>query len=405
MQSTRFSDGRIAFTDRFVQPNFSADLSDLRGTLGAYRSGSPEMAPIELQGVVARTGRLQVNGRLNPTADPLALDVRAQATQVEMPPLSPYAGRYAGYEIDRGKLNLDIHYDVQPDGRLEAQHHLVLDQLAFGRRVESPQATKLPVRLATALLQDKNGVIDLNLPVTGSLQNPDFSVGGVIAKMLGNLLAKAVTSPFSLIAGAQGDMERVEFQSGTDVPTAKGRQTLDRLAKALADRPSLRVTLTGEAATGLESGALHEAMFEQRLHTGPNQKAAERRARSPWGSGPSATESAASAPPLAERERLLRQLYRDTDLPDKPRNFFGIAKDIPVPEMEARLRAQVQPGPDDWRELAADRAMAVRDALVARGLPVERLFTAAPKVHQAEGPSDDDGRAWVPSTSLSLSAN
>lgn len=397
--SVRLENGRVAFTDRSVRPNYSADLSELNGQVGAFRSGSVEMAPIEVDGVVARTGRLRVEGQVNPSADPLALDVRASATDVELPPLSPYAGKYAGYQIDRGKLKLEVHYDVKPDGRLDAQHHLVLDQLRFGDRVDSPEATRLPVRLAVALLQDRHGVIDLELPVSGSLQNPEFSIVGIVFKMIGNLLVKAVTAPFALLTGGSEDLGIVQFAPGSAVPTPEGQATVDRLAKALLDRPNLRATLTGASAAGLEAGDLRHAMLDRELQSESNRHAAERRSRAPWGG------AGGDAPPpdaAVERERLLRQLYRDTDLPDKPRNFLGIARDIPPEQMEAQLLAHLQPGDDDWRELALARAIAVRDALVAKGLPVERLFLGAPKVEAGAGPGDDDGKPWTPRTTLEL---
>src|SRR4030095_2904292 len=117
---------------------------------------------------------------LNPTADPLALDIGAKAIELELAPLTPYASKYVGYAIERGKLSMDVHYNVQPDGKLQASNHVVLNQLTFGDKVESPDATKLPVRLAVALLSDRHGVIDVNLPVSGSINDPHFRVGAII---------------------------------------------------------------------------------------------------------------------------------------------------------------------------------------------------------------------------------
>jgi hypothetical protein len=151
-------------------------------------------------------------------ADPLALDVGAKASELELAPLSPYAGKYAGYAIERGKLSMDLHYSVQPDGRLEATNHVVLNQLAFGDRIESPSATKLPVRLAVALLSDRHGVIDVNLPISGSINDPNFSIGGVIWQAIANLIVKIVTSPFALFSGGGGeDLSTINFQPGTPV--------------------------------------------------------------------------------------------------------------------------------------------------------------------------------------------
>lgn len=434
VQAIRLVDGRVAFTDRFVQPNFSAELGALNGRIGAFRSGSADMAPIEIDGSVAQTGRLRIAGRLNPTADPLALDVDAQATRIELPPLTPYAGKYVGFEIDRGRLDLAVRYDVKPDGRLDAKHHVLLDQLRFGERVESPQATNLPVRLAVALLQDRDGRIEFDLPVSGSLDNPQFSVFGVVTTMLGNLVARAATAPFGLLGGSDNeDLGVVEFEPGTVVPTSAGQATIDRLARALLDRPHLKATLTGTTAPQVERDDLRHAMFERRLVRQAEAPPPPRRSLVPWRSGaplpgsPSAgappagtlaARSAAGAAPAVEappeagemlppaaREQALRRLYRETELPDKPRNFLGIARDIPPEQMEAMLFAQVRVDDAQWQALALARATTVRDALLARGLPAERLFLGNPRVHEAVGPTDDDGHPWTPRTQLTLSAS
>jgi len=183
-------------------------------------------------------------------------------------PLSPYAGKYAGYAIERGKLSMDLHYNVQPDGRLEASNHVILNQLTFGDRIESPSATKLPVRLAVALLSDRNGVIDVNLPISGSINDPQFSVGGIIWQVIVNLIVKIVTSPFALFSGGGGpDLSVVNFRPGTAVMAGDASAALDKVAKALQERPSLQMTVTGAADPSSEGDAMRDAMLEQRLLT------------------------------------------------------------------------------------------------------------------------------------------
>lgn len=384
--------GRIDYTDRFVKPNYSAALSQLNGRLGAFSSTTAEMAPLELQGLVAGTGQLQVRGSLNPSATPLALDVGAKASELELAPLSPYAGKYAGYAIERGKLSMDVHYRVQPDGRLEASNRVVLNQLTFGERIDSPEATKLPVRLAVALLKDRNGVIDVNLPVSGSLNDPQFSVASVVLKVIGNLIAKAVTAPFALLTGIGGsggeDLSWVAFQPGSTQLADGAQATLDRVAQALKDRPALQMTVTGAADPLGEAEAMRSLQLEQRL-------LALRRQR---GTGAAAPASAAAALPAEERTSLLRTLYRETELPDKPRNFIGLQRDLPEAEMAARLKRVMVVSEDSARTLALQRGVAVRDALIARGLPSERLFLAAPAL-RAPGEGDAD---WSPRVKLSL---
>jgi uncharacterized protein involved in outer membrane biogenesis len=386
--ATRLVQGRVDFTDRFIRPSYSAQLSELNGRLGAFRSGSREMAAIELRGRAAGTAALEIIGSLNPTAEPLALDIRAKATDLELAPFSPYSGRYAGYAIERGKLSMDVHYKIEPDGKLDAKNQVVLNQLTFGDKVDSPDATKLPVRLALALLTDRNGVIDIDLPVSGSINDPQFSVFGLVLRIIGNLLVKALTAPFSLLAGGGGsDLSLVSFVPGTATPTDAGRAAIDQVAKALADRPALQMTVTGTSDPVSEREAAQRAALEARL------TAEQRRERARSGA-----PADAALPPLQgdERARIVKRVYDDTRLPDKPRNFIGLAKSLPAAEMEALLRAAQPASADTARELALQRGLAVRDALVAKGLPSERLFLAAPRL------KSDDDKDWSPRAQLSL---
>jgi hypothetical protein len=405
---TTLTNGRVDFTDRFVRPNYSAALTELNGTLGAFSSGSREMASVALRGRAAGTALLEIGGQVNPTVKPLALDIRAKASDLELAPLSPYAGKYVGYAIERGKLTMDVAYKIDADGKLDARNQVVLNQLTFGEKIESKDATKLPVLLAVALLKDRHGVIDLDLPVSGSVNDPQFRIGPLIWKVIGNLLAKAITSPFALLGGGSGgdDLSLVEFRPGTAQITGGGAGVLDKVAKALTDRPSLKMTVTGAADPNAERDAFQAATLEARLVTqqrreGLRSGAAPAPVVSASGSASAAASGVPSAPVVLaadERARLLKEVYKDTDLPNKPRNLVGFAKDIPGPEMEALLKARAPVTAEAMRELALQRGIAVRDALIAKGLPSERLFLAAPKLRVS---GEDDAR-WTPRVQLSL---
>lgn len=368
-------DGRIDYSDRFVKPNYSAALTDLQGRIGAFDSTRGEPATLELDGRVAGTGVLEISGKLRPGELPRDLDITATAHDIELAPLSPYARKYAGYAIERGKLSANVHYKVSDAGRLEASHQLILNQLTFGEHVDSPDATKLPVLLAVSLLKDANGVIDINLPVSGTLSDPQFSLGGVIWRVIVNLLTKAITAPFSLLAGAGGhDMSVVAFAPGTSVPTAEGAKTLDKVAKALSERPALKLTITGEADPVAEHEALLRAMLDTRLEQ-------EQRREALHASGKASEPDAATAITGNERARLIEAVYKKTDLPDKPRNLIGMQADVPTEKMESMLLEQMSVSPEAMRELALHRGVAVRDALAAKGLATSRLFLGAPEMH------------------------
>jgi uncharacterized protein involved in outer membrane biogenesis len=370
IERIRVNRGLVDFNDRFVRPNYSARLSELQGSLGAFSSTSPLMAPLTVRGKVAGTGLLEIDGQLKPGA-PLAMDVAANATDIELAPLSPYAAKYVGYAIERGKLSTKLRYKVEPGGQLVASNQIILNQLSFGERVDSPEATTLPVRFAAALLKDGNGVIDVNLPVSGSLNDPEFSVGGLVWKLVLNLIGKALTSPFALFSGSDAPEEaQLAFPpGGTELAdTAK----LDRIARLLVDKPGVQLTLTGWAGIAAEGQAIREQRLAQALKT----------------------ENAATP------EAALKRLYEASKLPNKPKNLLGLAKDLPPEQMRGLLLGSYNVDAEALRQLAVARSAAVRDALLARGAPNARVFVAAPRL--CDTACDE---VWRPHVELSLGAH
>ena len=158
----------------------------------------------------------------------LYTDLAMSFRNIELSTFNPYSGKFAGYNISKGKLTTELHYKV--DGRkLDAQHHIIVEQLEFGDKTESKDAVSLPVKLAVALLKDRNGVIDLNLPVTGSLDDPKFKLGPIIWKVFVNILEKAVTAPFALLGSLFGggpDLQFVDFRARhRPVGSGRGRKS------------------------------------------------------------------------------------------------------------------------------------------------------------------------------------
>ncbi len=405
---TRVNGGKVDFNDRFIKPNYSANLSELTGTLGAFSAGSAAMAPLQLKGKVEGTGLLDISGQLNPSGAPLALDITASATDVELAPLSPYAGKYAGYAIERGKLSTRVHYQIEPGGRLQADNKIVLNQLTFGDRIDSPSATRLPVKLAVALLKDRDGVIDVNLPVSGSLNDPEFSVGGLVVKLILNLLTKALTAPFSLLSGGGGaEMSHLDFQPGTAALAPEAAKKLEPLTKVLTDKPALQLSITGWVDPDAERRAAQAARLEEAMIT---ERRRELRRASFTQAAPAASAASDAAPaPVelddAQRARLLKVVYDNAKLPNKPRNFIGLAKDLPAEQMKALLMDSYTVTDEQLRELALQRAVAVRDALIERGVPNARMFLASPKLHaKADDRGEDRDKPWQPRVDLALSA-
>jgi uncharacterized protein involved in outer membrane biogenesis len=371
------SNGEVQYADFFVKPNYNAHLTSVAGSVSAL---SPTQAgTVELVARVEGTAPVDVRGTVNPFARELQLDLTGKASDVDLPPLTPYSVKYAGYGIQKGKLSLEVHYRIE-DRKLAASNKLRLDQLAFGERVDSPTATKLPVLLAVALLKDRNGVINLDLPIEGTLDDPKFSVWGVIVQIFVNLITKAVTAPFALlgaIAGGGGEqLAYIEFPPGRAEVTASGEQKLVTLAKALAERPALKIDATGRAIPDVDRAGLKRAMLERALRV-QKQKAVAT-------DGQSAASLESMTIDASEYEKLLGAVYRSTDLPDKPRNVFGIAKTIAPAEMEALLLASYRVDDEALATLANRRAQAVKEWFAGKGgVPGERVFIVAPKLTAA----------------------
>ena len=375
------SNGEVQYADFFVKPNYNAHLTNVSGSVSAL--SQTQAGTVELVARVEGTAPVDVRGTVNPFARELQLDLTGKASDVDLPPLTPYSVKYAGYGIQKGKLSLEVHYRIE-DRKLAASNKLRLDQLAFGERVDSPTATKLPVLLAVSLLKDRNGVINLDLPIEGTLEDPKFSVWGVIVQIFVNLITKAVTAPFALLgalAGGGGEqLAYIEFLPGRAEVTEPGQQKLVTLAKALAERPGLKIDATGRAIPDIDREGLKRAMLERALRV-QKQKAVA-------GDGQSAPPLDSLTIDAAEYEKLLAAVYRGTDLPDKPRNVFGIAKSIAPAEMEALLLASYRVDDEALATLANRRAQSVKEWFAGKGgIPAERVFIVAPKL-TAAGISD-----------------
>jgi hypothetical protein len=382
--------GRVNFTDHFIKPNYSAQLTELGGKLSAFSSqtkeGEVQLSDLELRGRAEGTAALEIVGKLNPLAKPLALDIVGHVRDLELAPLSTYAVHYSGYGIERGKLNMDVAYKVQADGQLTASNKVVLHQLAFGEQVPGAP-NSLPVKLAVALLADHDGVIDINLPLSGSINDPQFRVGPIVFKLIVNLIGKAITSPFSLLAnafdGGGDELSTVNFAPGSAILTPEARSGLEKVAHALLERPALKMTVVGTASLDMEREGFKREQLQAMV-------VAEKRRTSRDGAANTPQEVSAQEYPA-----LLKTVYRRANFP-KPRNLIGMIKDLPVAEMEALLLANLPATETAIQELAIRRGVTVRDHLASLKLPPERLFLGASKAVNADA-------NWLPHAELNLS--
>lgn len=361
--------GTVNFTDRFVRPNYSAHLTRLGGRISNLSSQAGTMADLDIRASYD-TAPVSITARLNPLAANPFLDLKADMKGVEMTGFSPYSGKYAGYKIEKGKLSMFVQYKLE-NGQLSADNRLFIDQFTFGEKVESPDATTLPVGLAIALLKNRQGEIDINLPISGSLQDPQFSFGGLIVKVIINLFVKAVTSPFALLGsmfGGGDDLSQVEFAPGYARLTPAAEKRLEGIARALLDRPALKLEITGRVEPEKDNEGLKRASMERAVR---RQKQAEQQKKG--------TENDEEEISPADYPRYLQRAYREAKFP-KPRNLIGMQKDLPVEEMEKLMQAHAAVATDDLAQLAQRRAQAVQSWLVEKGqVPGERIFLVLPK--------------------------
>jgi Domain of Unknown Function (DUF748) len=365
--------GRIDVLDQSVKPEFSMNLSEMGGRVSGLSAEANTTADVELRGKLNEYTPLEITGKINPLRDDLYVDIKARIKDFELSPTTPYAGKYVGYTIEKGKLSFDLKYLIVKR-KLESQNTIFFDQFTFGEKVESATATKLPVKLAVALLKDRKGEIKLDLPVTGSLDDPKFSVWGVILKILMNLISKAATSPFSLLGAAFGggeELSYVEFDYGSSVIPESSAKKLQTIAKALIDRPSLKMDIEGHVDLEKDKDGLKQYFFNNKLRV---QKLKETTKKG----SPSIPVDEVKMEP-SEYGKYLKMAYKEEKFP-KPKTFIGMAKDLPVPEMEKLMLTHIEVKEGDLRTLASQRAMKVRDAILKSGqVEPERVFVLEPK--------------------------
>jgi hypothetical protein len=391
IREVRLQAGRVRYTDNFIKPNYTANLVDLAGTVSGLSSQADSTADVQMAGEV-NNAPLNIAGRINPIKGDLFLDIKAGVHGMELAPLSPYSGKYVGYGIERGKLSFDVAYQLA-HRQLKAENRLVLDQLTFGDKVDSPTATKLPVQLAIALLKDRNGVIDLNVPIGGSLDDPQFSVGGVIVKVIVNLITKAVTAPFALLGSLFGGGEElsfIEYAPGSVDPAPSGESRLKSLAKALNDRPGLKL----EIAAWVDPERDRESLRRQSL----DHRVRGLRVRDLVAKGQSATVADVTVSP-EEYPLLLKRLYeadkREAAKSAKPGAPSTAPAQKPTPaDIEKMLLADTSIGDDELTALGDRRSQSVKQWLQTSGqVPEPRLFLLATRVGTAAGASQTDKAA------------
>ena len=432
------TDGDFSFADRSLEPQVQMGITQFGGTITGLSSANLAKADVDLKGMVGGAGPMSISGKLDPLGATRSVDIKLEYKNVDLVPLSPYAGKFAGYELARGKLVVDTKVNVEGN-KLNSTNVITLHQFTFGAATNSPDAVHLPVRLGVALLKDLDGNIVIDVPVDGRIDDPDFRVGKVVWRVIGNLLAKAATSPFSLLGSMFGgggeELAFQEFVPGAADLQASERPKLDTLVKALTNRPALSLGIEGSYDPAADTYALKQKKFaelvrrqiwEEQHAANPNVPPPDKLEISPAAHAamvkklfdaqfppgtkfgiPLPAAPAVAAPPPPPPPGFFRKVVNVITFKDQ-REKHAVKKEeeqlaaehekavaaaeatgLPLEEMTGRMAETMVVNDDDLRALAAARALRVRDELTNAGhIAPDRLFLsqASSATKQNKGP-------------------
>ena len=396
IERIRIDGANLDFADLSLTPQFGALIHSLSGVINGLSTEPGTTALVELDGQVDDYGSTRIRGSLQPFQATEFTDLELSFRNLEMTRLTPYSGKFAGRKIDSGKLSVDLQYKIK-ERQLAGENKFVINRLKLGERIDSPTAMKLPLDLAIALLQDSNGIIDLDLPISGSLDDPQFSYGKIVWKAIVNVLTKLVTAPFralgSLLGVSAEKLESIDFDPGSSTLLPPEQEKLKTLAEALAKRPALTLTLK----PGYDPEADRRALQEQSMR---RQAAAVAGIKLAAGEAPGPVdvnhykiqtwlEDSYAKIVGKEEYKTLRDSFRGKDAGlmesqaiERLARRFKTRDEGPASAFHAelleRLTRQTKIADDALLKLAQARGEAMRDSLVKLGLEPGRIGIDAP---------------------------
>ncbi|MGK5051877.1 DUF748 domain-containing protein [Janthinobacterium sp. RB2P8] len=413
VRRVRLQNAKLDFADLSLRPQFAAKIYELNGVITGLSTKRDARSQIELDGRIDEFGLARVRGQLNPFAPTDNTDLNVVFKNVDMVSASPYTMKFAGYKVAEGKISLDLQYKVR-NRQLDGTNQIVLDKLTLGERIDSPDALKLPLELALAILKDSDGRIDLGLPVSGDMNDPQFSYGALIWKAVGNVLTKIVTAPFRALGNLLGisadKLEAIDFDAGSAVLLPPEREKLKQVAQILAKREQLKLAVPGQysdtdaaalraqavrravagkAGIKLEAGeepgplnlgerkirgALRELYGERfgKAELDKQKKAAESAA--PAAEAASAAVSAPAPAKIPVLQRLGKLIEGEQQVADTGAFYSGLREQL---EAKQSLPA------DALSKLGAQRSAAILAALQQDGTPAARVSAGAPEKTEA----------------------
>ncbi|ODU40559.1 MAG: hypothetical protein ABS92_12260 [Thiobacillus sp. SCN 63-374] len=392
IERLRIVGANAEFADLSLTPQFGTRMHDLGGVVTGL-STDPD-------GKVDDYGSARVRGSIQPFRATDFTDLTLAFRNLEMTRLTPYSGKFAGRRIDSGRLSVDLEYKIK-DRQLAGENKFVVNKLKLGERVDSPDALHLPLDLAIALLEDSNGIIDLDLPVSGSLDDPQFSYGKIVWKAIVNVLTKLVTAPFRALGKLMGisaeKMEAVNFDPGSSVLLPPEQEKLKAVAEALAKRPALTLSLAPGYDPEADRRALQEQAMRMEAVAVAGIKLAPGEAPGPvdvnnykiqtW------LEDRYAASAGKEDYQKLRASFQDknagaaarmmeSEMVERLARRFKTRDTGPISAFHAelleRLTRQTKIADESLLKLAQARGQVMRDALVKLGLDASRVSVSEP---------------------------
>jgi hypothetical protein len=388
--------GELDFTDQSLPLPFAARIQDLQGELTTIDTGSAAPSRIRLEGKVDEYGLARVEGQMRISAPTELADIGVIFRNIEMSPYSPYTIKFAGRKIARGKIDLDLRYQLT-DRQLVGANRIVIDELELGEKVPHPDAVDLPLGLAVALLKDSEGRIDLDMPVSGSLDDPEFGIGKVIWKAFVNLITRIATAPFRLLGNLIGveseDLGTIVFAPGRSDLLPPEKEKLLRVAEALGKRPQLGVEIPAAVDPEADGAVLRTNKVQAAIDTAlgvdpasgapPSGRGLERRTRK-------AVEELFTTRFPAEPLEPIQARFQAPP-PDDPEGRPRLDELAYLDELRERIASSESVSTEELAALGAARAQAIAAELTSAGqVAAERVRAGARKDVSAR-----DG-AWVP---------
>src|ERR1700722_16750116 len=392
------------YVDESIEPRAAFDVQELSGTIKGLSSHAPGPATVELRGDVDAFSPYSISGSIDPLAKDISLNLALSIKNVDLTSLTPYMEKYGGYPLNKGKVLMQLKYDLARR-KLAASNKVIIADLTLGAKNNSPAATHLPVKLGVALLKDREGKIDLEVPLSGSLDDPNFRIGPLIMQVVENLLAKAATSPFTLLGRALGgggeELSSVDFAPGEAVVAPSEKSKLAKLAKALYERPALTLQIAGACAPAVDGPFLARQHLQRRI----NKIRADEEAAA--GKPVQSVESIKLAP--TDYARLLKKLYKRTfrkspanqatsaasnistlDATAPSSTVAKLANGAPAPEASRQVGGNYEKGGEKLMQHEADQRAPLLAptpapaALAPAPLPTPLVANSAPDLAQME---------------------